>query len=68
MDTDVLEGYKTLDEFAAFVERDKRTLHRWHARRIGPPRVKCGSKILYPVDGIKKWLESRTVHPIKGAG
>ena len=64
MTNDILANYLTEDEFAAAVRRDKRTLRRWHARREGPPRVKAGSRILYPKDGVRRWLESKTVEPV----
>ncbi|MCJ7783485.1 MAG: hypothetical protein MUP41_06090 [Desulfobacterales bacterium] len=39
-----------------------RTLANYDAQGIGPPgRFKIGKKVIYPVDGFVKWLESRAV-------
>ncbi len=31
------------------------TLRNWRAMRIGPPFVKIGKAVLYPVDELDKW-------------
>lgn len=36
-----------------------RTLDRWHARRIGPPRIRVGNLVLYPKAGVQAWLDRR---------
>jgi hypothetical protein len=36
-----------------------RTLNRWHARRIGPPRIIISRKILYSRKSVLDWLRSR---------
>jgi len=43
-----------------------RTLDRWHARRVGPARVKCGNMIGYRQDAIEKWLSANETLPNKG--
>lgn len=35
------------------------TLQRWARRRIGPPRVKAGNRVLYRREAVHGWLLSR---------
>jgi hypothetical protein len=37
------------------------TLRNWRAMRIGPPFVKIGKAVLYPVDGLDVWDRANTV-------
>ncbi len=50
------ELFFTEPELAKIFECDKRTLRRWHAARIGPPRISVGKLVLYPREGFNKWL------------
>ena len=34
----------------------ERTLDRWHALRIGPPRIRMGRRILYRRQALENWL------------
>ena len=64
------EDYTTKQEFCRLVPGgpiSERTADRWHALRIGPPRVKCGRKILYSKHAIREWLESKTQGPLRKA-
>jgi predicted DNA-binding transcriptional regulator AlpA len=36
---------------------NKRTLLRWHTRKIGPPRVKIGRGVFYDQDKLMDWLQ-----------
>lgn len=45
-----------------------RTLCRWDAARIGPPKAKIGKTILYNLDSIAAWLASRETEPVRMAG
>lgn len=63
------DDYATKAEFCEMVPGgpiSERTADRWHALRVGPPRVKCGRKILYPKQGVREWLESRTQSTLRG--
>jgi len=31
------------------------TLRNWRAQRVGPPYVKIGKSVLYPVQGLDEW-------------
>lgn len=50
--------FLTKQEFCELVPGGitQRTADRWHEMRMGPPRVRIGGKVLYPLDGIEKWL------------
>ena len=41
-----------------------RTLSRWHAQRLGPPRCKVGRTVLYRRDAFEDWLTKNETHPI----
>lgn len=50
-------------ELAAELKVSVRTLDRWHAMRIGPPRIKIGKSIFYPKDDVLTYLKGQTIHP-----
>jgi hypothetical protein len=52
----ILDEYLTTEEMSVELEVAKRTLDRWAAARIGPPRIKIGGEWRYPVHGAKTWL------------
>ncbi|MCI0724913.1 MAG: hypothetical protein L0338_39010 [Acidobacteria bacterium] len=62
-DGDILVGYVTPAQLARLLRRSRRTLDRWHALRIGPPRVQVGRLILYRRDPVEQWLGSREQCP-----
>jgi hypothetical protein len=37
------------------------TLRNWRAMRIGPPFVKVGKAVLYPISGLDAWDTMNTV-------
>ncbi len=57
--TNVLDGYVTRQGFAKQIGKTVRTLDRWEALRIGPPRVQCGRLVLYRVEAVREWLNGR---------
>ena len=60
--------YLTKQQFCAAVPGgpiSERTADRWDALRVGPPRVKCGRKVLYSKHDVRQWLESRTQRPLR---
>jgi hypothetical protein len=59
------DDYLNEEQFAAGVGRDLRTIRRWHALRIGPPRIKLGKKILYRKSSVALWLERKESHPCR---
>ena len=52
----ILAEFMTMEELAAELGRNKRTLDRWDALGIGPPRTRVGRTILYRRSSVQKWL------------
>ena len=52
----LLSDFLTKQELAAELRRDVRTLDRWHALGLGPPRTCFGRTVLYRRASIEKWL------------
>lgn len=48
---------QTPDKTAEDLGITRRTLDRWHARRIGPPRIKIGNKVWYRREAVSEWLQ-----------
>lgn len=44
----------------------KHTLENWRADGKGPRYVKLGSRVLYPVDELRAFTQSRTCDPATG--
>lgn len=40
------------------------TLALWRKNRVGPPFIRVGNSIRYPVSGLKSFIQSMTVNPI----
>jgi hypothetical protein len=65
-----LENYRTSKELAADLKQKtghgcERTLQIWRAKRNGPPWVKVGGSVLYPMDGFNEWLKSQVQQPAR---
>ena len=56
--TPILASYLSHAELAKQLNKSERTLDRWHALRMGPPRTLIGRDIYYRRDAVKRWLES----------
>ena len=50
------EKFWSRERTAAELGRSVRTLDRWHALKFGPPRIKIGKLILYPVAALIEFL------------
>ncbi len=48
--------YLTVAGLAALLHVSPRTIQRWDTLREGPPRCLRGRVVLYPVEGVNKWL------------
>jgi len=59
-----LGEYVTPDQLAQHLGVSVRTLSRWHARRIGPPRCSVGKLILYRVTAVRIWMAEREFGPV----
>jgi hypothetical protein len=55
----LLTGWLTRAEVASEIGVSADTLARWETRRIGPPCVRMGRKVLYRADAFREWLVSR---------
>ncbi len=55
----VLDDFIEKRDLAAQLGNSARTLDRWETRRLGPPRIKVGKKILYRKQSVIEWLASR---------
>jgi hypothetical protein len=52
-------GLMEKEETAAGLCITTRTLDEWHRRRIGPPRIRVGGRVLYRKSTVLRWLEKR---------
>jgi hypothetical protein len=57
--------YPTPRRLARLLDKTTRTLARWDARRIGPPRIKIGKTVLYDLSRLPGWLASQETHPAR---
>lgn len=59
-------GYLDPAQLAAFLNVKTTTLSNWRSKEFGPPATKIhGTKIVYSLDGVKRWLADRTSSPAK---
>jgi len=52
----LLDGWLTRAEVAAEIGVSVDTLARWETRRIGPPSVRIGRRVLYRAQAFREWL------------
>lgn len=62
-----LAGYVPDVEMATIRNVSPRTLRSERQRGDGPPYVKAGKKIYYPLAGFREWLKSRERQPVRSA-
>ena len=60
--------YVTADRLAATLGVTVRTLARWDAARIGPPKIKVGKLVLFDLAKLPAWLATRETEPVRAAG
>ena len=53
---ELLSEWMTRPELASELGLTIDTLARWASRRIGPPCVKAGRKVLYRRESVRDWL------------
>ena len=64
-DRSVLSGLLTRRDLSATLGVSERTLDRWHALRVGPPRIKMGQRVLYRREALEKWLLAHESVPLR---
>ena len=60
--------YVTAERLAATLGVTVRTLARWDAARIGPPKIKVGKLVLFDLAKLPAWLATRETAPVRAAG
>jgi hypothetical protein len=65
----ILAEFLTKQELASELRRNPRTLDRWEALRMGPPRTFVGRQVLYRRSSLIKWLaaQEQRSNPRSGA-
>ncbi|OLB24859.1 MAG: hypothetical protein AUH15_00015 [Acidobacteriales bacterium 13_2_20CM_55_8] len=63
--SDFLSDYLTEKQLARSLTRNVRTIRRWDALRIGPPRIRVGRKILYKKSSVAHWLQENESRPLR---
>ena len=64
---DIRGGYATDEQLAKARGISLRTQRLERQRGGGPPFVRDGRQILYPIDGYRAYLNSNMVQPVRGA-
>ena len=62
----LLAEHLTREQLADGLGISVRTLDRWHALRIGPPRIKAHRLILYRRQAVLDWLADQESHAASG--
>ncbi len=65
MSEKILDGYLHSEALAAQLGIGLRTLYRWQARGIGPPKTKIGGKVLYHAEAVRRWLKANESGPVR---
>jgi hypothetical protein len=54
-------------DLARQLKKTPRALRDWRQKCDGPPFFRVGRDIYYPIDGVREWLRSRIVVPVRAA-
>lgn len=54
----VKPAYLRLKDAAVYLGISPQLLHKLHAMREGPPRIKKGRCVLYSIKGLDAWMEA----------
>jgi hypothetical protein len=60
-DTGLLTGWLNRTDLARELTLSVDTLQRWETRRVGPPCVRVGRKVLYRMEAVRDWLREQEV-------
>ena len=55
----ILSEFLTKEELAVELRRNPRTLDRWQALGMGPPRTRVGRQVLYNRSSVSRWLAAQ---------
>ena len=58
-DTGLLTGWLNRADLARELTLTVDTLQRWETRRMGPPCVRVGRKVLYRMEAVRDWLREQ---------
>ena len=58
-DTGLLTGWLNRTDLARELTLSVDTLQRWETRRMGPPCVRVGRKVLYRMEAVRDWLREQ---------
>ena len=58
-DPALLDGWIDRAELARQLALSVDTLQRWETRRVGPPCVRVGRKVLYRKEAVRDWLKEQ---------
>jgi hypothetical protein len=60
----LLDEMLSTAEMARELERSEVTLKRWRAQRVGPPWIRRGRLVLYPLGKAREWLRKGEITPV----
>ena len=63
LDSTLHPQFMTKAEAAALLRISPRTLSRWQAEGIGPPRIKCGKQVLFDRATLTTWFLAHQTKP-----
>ena len=59
IDTGLLTGWLDRVDLARELTLSVDTLQRWETRRMGPPCVRVGRKVIYRMEAVRDWLREQ---------
>lgn len=64
----LLDDWMPRQELAGIIGVSADTLKRWETRRIGPPCIRIGRKVLYRRGAVRDWLIDQESRKTAGRG
>lgn len=65
--TILVPEYVSASEAAVLTGIPNRTLENMRSKRMGPPYLKIGSSVRYPLGDLRAWMQSHLVQTVGGA-
>ena len=59
VDSGLLIGWLNRTDLARDLNLSVETLQHWETRRVGPPCVRVGRKVLYRMEAVRDWLREQ---------